>query len=75
MSGSKSKYVRGRDSKSAQKHKNDELRQDHLRNKGYNIIAIWEFNCQENLKVDESKKTREEQFPIQTTSETRISTC
>ena len=48
----------------------DELRQDDLRNKKYNTIEIWEFNWRENLKFDESvKKTREEQFPIQTTSE------
>ena len=42
--------------KGLKKREYDELRQDYLRNKGYKVVEIWEFNWWETVKCDESVK-------------------
>ena len=36
------------------KREHDELRRDYLRNKGYNIVEVWECKCWERVKEEEN---------------------
>ena len=47
------------------KREHDELRRDYLRNKGYNIVEVWEFKWGEIVKEEENVRNHaRKNFPF-----------